>query len=48
MNRNLPLAPAHLHIVVEVSISAAVFTCRLETHSVITEILVKRSYVRDV
>lgn len=28
MNRNLPLAPAHLHIVVEVSISAAMFTCR--------------------
>lgn len=39
MNRNLPLVPVHLYIVVEVSISAAVFTCRVETLSVITEIL---------
>lgn len=39
MNRNLPLAPAYLYIVVEVSISAAMFTCKVETLSVITEIL---------
>lgn len=39
MNRNLPLAPAHMYTVVEVSISATVFTCSVEIFSVITEIL---------
>lgn len=39
MNRNLPLAPAYMYVVVEVSISAAMFTCKVETLSVITEIL---------
>ncbi len=39
MNRNLPLAPVDMYIVFEVSISAAMFTCKVETFSVITEIL---------
>ena len=39
MNSKRPLASAHLYIVVEVSISAAMFTRKVETLSVITEIL---------